>query len=153
MRSPRKPPPRLRHLGHLNRRRKRLQNASSNRRAPLPRPRQNSRRHQSEGRPSRLAVPHKIWETSRYSNLQKSSKSNQDSQKLWKRRLNRAAPADLHRDLLPNLATRKDRAGKALVAQSKLHLPIDPSPVARAGALPPQRQLPGCVAGAVAPEP
>ncbi len=79
--------------------------------------RQNSRRHQSERRPSRLAVPHKIWETSRYSNLQKPSKSNQNSQKLWKRRLNRAAPADLHRELLPNLATRKDRAGKALVAQ------------------------------------
>jgi hypothetical protein len=50
--------------------------------------------------------------------LQKLSKSNQNSQKLWKRRLNRAAPADLHRrELVPNLATRKDRAGKALVAQ------------------------------------
>ncbi len=49
--------------------------------------------------------------------MQKPSKSNQNIQKLWKRRLNRAAPADLHRELLPNLATRKDRAGKALVAQ------------------------------------
>ena len=96
-------------------------------------------------------MAHKIWEISRYSNLPELSKSYQNRQKLWKHLLNPAVLADPHPEV-PNLGTGKDL--DQVVAQSELHLPIDLNQVvARAGALLPQRQLPGCVAVAATLEP